>query len=472
MHLKVVKALRLPHCGDVMQKILTLCCLLLLSACTGVNVERVPYKDPIIPPQDADPAPLALSKTKLGIPTGDPIASNSPRGLLGLINCKLPYGNVDLGRRARKVDRDQYKEIFKETLESLGYDITGGQSHFFDEDDDFDRTIFSVGALIKEIHIDSCKHDNWWSVDQGVTGEASMTVEWTLFDRLHRKVVLKTTTKGYSELNFKNYDGLQLLAEDAFAAAAHNLGADEEFYNVVFRGIAPERPLGLNFDPLAEEDGIFNPNEDVDISNKALFKTPAQSRLKQLAQSTVMIQTGNDHGSGFFISEDGHILTTASTIGYAKRVRVVTARKKEKLIAETLRVDRKRDVALLKLVNKPNDYTITTLPIRTGDLNIGEDIYAIGAPYKYYLNDTVTKGIVSTYRYRKTERQWYIQGDAYTHDGSYGGPLLDASGNLIGISASMYKEDAELNLFIPIEDALDELDITLNGQNVAFKPPK
>jgi len=447
---------------------------LLFIGCSGVNVEKVPYKQTIIPSEDAKPAPITLSKTKLGLHTGDPIVSNTPRGILGLVNCKLPYGHYGIGRRGRKIDRNRYKQTFSEVLSAQGYDLTGGEGRFFDEEEDLQRTLYSVGALIKDVKIDSCLHDNWWSVDQGVTGEASIEVEWSVYDRLHRTHVFKTTTKGYAELNYKNYDGLQLLAEEAFAAAAHNLGATQDFHNLIFKGIQPAKKPWQSQDPLAEADGIFDPNEHVNIEVKKRSHKKAQGRLKDITQSTVMLQGGVGHGSGVFITQEGHIITNAHVVGYAKQIRVVTSRKKKKLVAEILRVDRKRDVALLKLIDRPKDLNMTILPIRTEHLKIGEEIYAIGAPYHYYLEDTVTKGIVSAYRFIKTPGHWSIQGDVHITEGSSGGPLLDYHGNLIGITYAGWgaNNGLGLNLFIPIVDALDKLDITYGDLPVSFVPPK
>ncbi len=76
----------------------------------------------------------------------------------------------------------------------------------------------------------------------------------------------------------------------------------------------------------------------------------------------------------------------------------------------------------------------------------------------------MTKGIVSAVRYDRREDQWYIQSDVFTYHGNSGGPLLDASGNIIGLCVAGYaggggQDLAGLNLFIPIADALAALDV-------------
>jgi len=111
------------------------------------------------------------------------------------------------------------------------------------------------------------------------------------------------------------------------------------------------------------------------------------------------------------------------------------------------------------------------LPIRTQWPEVGEDVYALGAPIKTRLQDTVTKGIISAHRRKFLmfgTRLDIIQADVDIHGGNSGGPLLDANGNIVAISvAGMAFADPNadfstgLNYFIPIGDALEKLDIEI-----------
>ena len=101
-------------------------------------------------------------------------------------------------------------------------------------------------------------------------------------------------------------------------------------------------------------------------------------------------------------------------------------------------------------------------PIRRRPLRVGEEVYAIGTPYERTLRASVTRGIVSALRIEEGTNQPIIQSDADIQGGSSGGPLVDASGNVVGISVSGVFEGPKklssgLNFFIPIHDALKKL---------------
>ena len=147
-------------------------------------------------------------------------------------------------------------------------------------------------------------------------------------------------------------------------------------------------------------------------------------------------------------------MTNARVVGDANRVRIVSTGKEEKMIAEILRIERKRDVALLRLEKIPDDLRIKTLPIRSAMPAVGEDVYAIGAPNYKRLQDTVTKGIISAHRIDPRRKHPIIQADVTIHGGNSGGPLLDKNGNLIGLAVSQFvRGDIALdglNNFIPL----------------------
>jgi serine protease Do len=445
-----------------------LSCLMVffLGGCQGLAIEKHDIKDFPDIPENAQPAPIGFNKLRFHISTGSDIASTSPKGLFGIFVCDAPYDTMQRGIIGRTFVDDNLKNIFNETFEAQGYDVTGSPGRLFDEEEDIQRTIYSIGARVINMKMDLCDRQSpIIGFSRGYTGEGEMTIEWTVFDMLHRRSVLKTTTQGYAELNRPNQEGMQLIFENAFAAAAHNLGANEEFRNLVVYGELPnkipETVQDINEAPM----GLYDPQESVGIRNPSLSKTPAKGRLEDIAKTAVMIEAGPTHGSGFFITRQGHIITNAHVVGNALRVRVVTSAKKDKLVGEVLRVDRLRDVALIRLEEPPEN--ISLLPIRTAQPAVGEDVYAIGAPRLKRMQDTVTKGIISAHRYDRKEHQPYLQADVDIYGGNSGGPLLDENGNIIGMSVAGYFVAGEdtlggLNLFIPIGEALKKLDISLD----------
>lgn len=445
-----------------------------LSACSGLNVEKVGLQNPELPPENAQPSPVGFNKIRYAVPTGTPIMSHSPKGALGLLHCATPYGQIESGVSSRSFPNDDYRRVFLDTLEGQGYDVAGDPGRMFDEEEDMMRAIYSVGARITDIKMDLCRRLNMWSTYRGETGEATLTIEWTVYDLLNRKNAYKTVTKGYAVHKMPNYETIPLLLEKAFAAAVHNLGADEEFRNLIFFGNQPKEKPETIEDPEEQPITKYDAHERVSIDNAALSRQPAKGRFDDILKSAVMIEAGGGHGSGFFITRSGHILTNAHVVGNASRVRVVTSGKQDKLIAEVLRVDRKRDVALLKLEEPGALPAIRTLPVRLDTPAIGDDVYAIGAPRLKQLQDTITAGIVSAHRMERRTKQNFIQADVDIYGGNSGGPLLDEFGNVIGLSVSGFFIATDtlggLNWFIPIDDALAALDIDIGGSLIAAKP--
>lgn len=449
--------------------------LIALSGCYGVQVKPVASESALDMPQDARPAPLGLSKIVLAIPRGDTIGSISPRGL-GIL-CRGPYGVVSRSSVVSHLEKSSMRDSFNDTMTGQGYDITGSSTLLFDEDDDEARSIYLVGARITDIKTDICQRVTFlFAYDLGFTGETSMEVEWTVYDRLRRQTVYKTVTRGYSKMDLPNYEAIGMMLDDSFGAAANNLGADKAFHDLLVTGT---KPASKKPDPnaLFGPAGKFNTGDVVPVNTKALRTTQAAAEMKTLRRTAVMISSGSGHGSGFFVSPLGHIVTNAHVTGDADLVRVVTAGREYKMIGEVLRRDKERDVALIRVQEMPKDFDPVILPVRTEIPSAGEDVYAIGAPLlEKDLQDTVTKGIVSAWRPSdRFTRQSYIQADVTIQPGNSGGPLLDGNGNIIGLAVAGYNDTpgsaAGLNLFIPIGEAFKKLDIVPPEKSQKAKSP-
>ncbi len=142
---------------------------------------------------------------------------------------------------------------------------------------------------------------------------------------------------------------------------------------------------------------------------------------------------GLSSGTGCIINKSGIILTSSHVVGDSTHIEVTTS-KGETYKAEILPSDGKNgDLALLKI--KP----VKPLPtIKFGDssmVKVGQKVLAIGNPFGF--NGTLTTGIVSRIDYERNK----IQTDAAINPGSSGGPILNASGEVIGISQSIYNPD-------------------------------
>jgi serine protease Do len=117
-----------------------------------------------------------------------------------------------------------------------------------------------------------------------------------------------------------------------------------------------------------------------------------------------------------------------------------------------------RDVALLKISGSG----FKALPLGTSDdASVGTEVVAIGTPQDIKLGQTVTKGIVSGKR--EMEEKNFIQTDVAINSGNSGGPLINSSGEVIGIIvAKVFGKSVEgLGFAIPINEAIKKLNLKL-----------
>jgi S1-C subfamily serine protease len=177
-----------------------------------------------------------------------------------------------------------------------------------------------------------------------------------------------------------------------------------------------------------------------------------------LSAAVVTLETTNGTGSGFYITRDGYLLTNRHVVGDAKFVKVRTATGRE-LPGEVVSEDAHRDVALIKTQKVPFD----PLSLALTDPGVGSEVFAIGSPLGEQFNGTFTRGVLSGYR--EINKNRYLQSDVSVLPGNSGGPLIDGSGSVVGITvAKLYAPGGNLNFFIPIAEALASLSIEI-------KPP-
>lgn len=140
-------------------------------------------------------------------------------------------------------------------------------------------------------------------------------------------------------------------------------------------------------------------------------------------------------GTGVIIDKEGHIITNNHVIGEADEVRV-RLHDGRSFRAEIIGTDPRSDLAVIK-ISAPD-----LKPAKMGDsdqLMIGEWVIAAGNPFG--LDNTITTGIVSAKgRSISGGNQYedYIQTDAAINPGNSGGPLVNLSGEVIGINTAIF----------------------------------
>ena len=156
-------------------------------------------------------------------------------------------------------------------------------------------------------------------------------------------------------------------------------------------------------------------------------------------------------GSGFITSQDGYVLTNHHVINGASSITVALPDNRE-FKAQVIGSDARTDVALLKI-------DATNLPfLRMADSNklkVGEWVVAAGSPFG--LKNTITAGVVSAINRDTGDYLSFIQTDAAINPGNSGGPLVNMSGEVIGINSQILTPSGAFSgiaLAIPINDAL------------------
>jgi S1-C subfamily serine protease len=161
-------------------------------------------------------------------------------------------------------------------------------------------------------------------------------------------------------------------------------------------------------------------------------------------------------GSGFILDKAGHILTNFHVVEGANRGIEVQLSDKRKFAAHVIGTDRTHDLALLQ-IDAPNLQPVTLAD--SSQLNVGQKVYAIGNPFG--LAGTMTRGIISAIRPIRNEAgapiEDAIQTDAAINPGNSGGPLLNSSGDVIGINTMIASNGADqssgIGFAIPINTA-------------------
>jgi S1-C subfamily serine protease len=176
-------------------------------------------------------------------------------------------------------------------------------------------------------------------------------------------------------------------------------------------------------------------------------------------RAVAAVLTGASLGTAFLVSDQGYLLTNRHVVGSTRMIKLRWSDGSES-VGEVVRSDAGRDVALIRTDPRPGPaFRLRTEPVRQG-----ETVYALGTPMETRLQGTLTRGVISASRSLAGYR--FIQSDAAVNPGNSGGPLLDEAGRVVGMTVSRYASAPEdgiqgLNFFIPIEDALRFLALTL-----------
>lgn len=177
--------------------------------------------------------------------------------------------------------------------------------------------------------------------------------------------------------------------------------------------------------------------------------------VDQLGEAVVQVRTPGGLGSGFFIHEEGFLLTNFHVIENETQISVeVYSQRSGQLERKTFKqvrivaLNKFQDVALLKIDDKDAPKFARVRLGSSDALAVGERVFAIGSPMG--LERTVTEGILST-KTRQLQGGLYLQTTAQINPGNSGGPLFNLSGEVVGITNMKITFGEGLGFAIPVE---------------------
>ena len=328
---------------------------------------------------------------------------------------------------------------FHRLLKRQGYSVADNSESVFANQESA-KAELSIAAVIRKADYTSCAT---MRSSRDSFDKANLTVEWQVFDNLAREVIYTVEASG--EGSTYNDEADYYSRARAFERAIMD-SAQVPLQDPAFRdALALTNELQSD---VANQEALTNVNV-----NRGSSKQSFVERSADIERGTVTVRTAGGHGSGFFVSSDGFIVTNAHVVEGSKRVLIVTT--EEELFGDVVRQDPMRDVALVKVVGG-NNYPLT---ISTKDVRIGEQIYAVGTPLSEELSFSVTRGIISGKR--SINGMPLLQTDAAINPGNSGGPVLNENGDVVAVSVSgiFSKSGGSLNtnFVIPIDDALEKL---------------
>ena len=292
---------------------------------------------------------------------------------------------------------------------------------------------FQLGATLLEWDYRICADDD------DVKGDAYAKIKWEVFSGRRQKVVYTTVVESSYSAESKVPD--KKFTAEFMQANVNNLFGDPKLAEVIKSGGVIDQEPAKTFAPLQLEVG-------------RTVSGGVGKAAKGLLAAVVTVESGVGSGSAFYVSRDGYLLTNEHVVAGSAFVRVRLSDGRN-LVGEVLRVDKQRDVALLRT----DPTTADVLALRRDEGRVGEDVYALGSPFGKDLSGTLTRGILSARRV--LEGVAYLQSDVAINPGNSGGPMIDSDGHVLGIAQLVHSSGQGLSLFIPIEEAVDRLGLAV-----------
>ena len=170
-----------------------------------------------------------------------------------------------------------------------------------------------------------------------------------------------------------------------------------------------------------------------ELVNISVYEKISPAIVSVVAQ----LDDGVSEGTGCIITADGQILTGWHVVEGAKTIDITTSNGKTYKAKLVAKMKDKKDLAILKI--EPNEQLPTVSFGDSEEVKVGQKVLSIGNPFGF--SNTLTQGIISRIDYVKNR----FQTDAAINPGCSGGPILNSTGEVIGISQSIYNPDHNIS---------------------------
>lgn len=219
---------------------------------------------------------------------------------------------------------------------------------------------------------------------------------------------------------------------------------------------------------------LYQPLNEVFISANNYTNTVdlAKNISPAIVGITSADSTGESVGSGVCVAKGGYVLTNYHVLSNPNNI-VLHYYNGDSSTATYVWGDSVQDIAIIK-----SQVAMPYLPLAdVDDINVGEDVVAVGTPITLTLKHTFTKGIVSalnrTLKISSLSGESYmqnlIQHDASLNPGNSGGPLVNNNGEVVGINTLKISGGEGIGFAIPVKSIASLLDNVV--QNINYKTP-
>jgi 2-alkenal reductase len=234
-------------------------------------------------------------------------------------------------------------------------------------------------------------------------------------------------------------------------------------YIVAQDKLSADKTVAVNISdtlPQVEAEPILNPPAAAPDTQSVVIteQSAVVDAVKEVLPAVVTVVSGSDRGagsgSGFFISNEGYLLTNNHVVEDADTLLIIYAQGGT-AEAELVGTAPEFDLAVLKV---DGEIPAVTTWGDSGGLPLGSRVVAIGSALGRYQN-TVTAGILSGFNRELGPLRGLLQTDAAINQGNSGGPLINLAGQVVGINTLIARggfQDAEgLGFAIPSNVAVN-----------------